>query len=118
MQTGYKIIVASSDPELADDRRRVLESAGYSVLSVNDVHGVRKACREHPIALVIFGFSVDPASKRHMWAAVKQACDRSMPPILELDNGAPPVLTDSHRYHLEVPEDLIGAVEAILGTKQ
>jgi DNA-binding response OmpR family regulator len=87
------ILVASFDPNLADVRKRVLEGAGYRVISASDVLAVRAACQSENIALVVIGYSLPPSEKRRVWYEVRQHCGKSVT-ILELLNSSNPILSE------------------------
>jgi DNA-binding response OmpR family regulator len=83
------VLVASRHPHLADVRKRVLEQAGYQVVSIREPEPVEEACRKHKISLVLIGYSLTPAEKRRIAAEAISFCKC---PILELWDREPPQL--------------------------
>ena len=107
-------MVASLHPHLADVRKSTLEAAAYRVISTSSILEVEKGCKENRIDLIVIGYSLPPAEKRRVWAAVREHCKT---PILELyENGEPELVEEgriyNHRSH--APEDFLDAVSAIL----
>ncbi len=109
------ILVASFDPNLADVRKRALESAGYLVVSADNLLAVRSGCELGTIALVVIGYSLPSSEKRRVWNEVRQVCGKTTP-ILELYNQGAPVLADEavHAHSSQAPDDFIEQVRAIL----
>jgi DNA-binding response OmpR family regulator len=63
--TGKKtVLVASRHPHLQDVRKRVLEQAGYRVLTIRNPEQVEEACKNHKIDLDLVGYSVTSAEKQ------------------------------------------------------
>ena len=57
------ILVASRDPSLADVRKRVLERAGFLVITASDSETVSKTCTERKILLLMLGYSLAVLAK-------------------------------------------------------
>jgi DNA-binding response OmpR family regulator len=110
-----KILVVSRDPHLADVRRKVLETAGYEVLSATDSQSVRKICADHNLRLVMVGHSVSPAEKRRVWAEVRE--HRNLP-LLELHRSGPELMEAAFFHQSVTPDDFLMAVMRILQTKR
>lgn len=107
-----KILVVSRDPELADLRRRVLESAGFEVLPASDPETVRRACIDHKPHLVMVGYSVPPADKRRVWVEAREHCKT---PILELHKRGNPTLMPPAYFHQSLsPDDFLVTVQEIV----
>lgn len=68
-----KILVVSRDPKLADVRKSVLESAGFSVIPATDGSAVEKAC-SRGIELIMLGYSLAPSDKRRVANPLRQYC--------------------------------------------
>lgn len=81
------VLVVSRHPHLHDVRRRVLEQAGYEVVSIREPEPLEGACRNHKISLVVIGYSVTLAEKRRVIAEALTLCKC---PILELWDREPP----------------------------
>lgn len=106
------ILVVSHDPQLADIRKSVLESAGFHVIQVNDDASVRKFCLQQRPKLVMIGYSVPPAQKRRVWDEARRICKV---PILELHRGTTPELMPPAYFHeSETPDDFIHSVMKII----
>ena len=86
------VLVASWDPLLEAERKRVLESAGYEVLLARGSNGVRKLCRKRRVSLVLIGYSLPPSEKRRVWADARAVCKT---PILQLYRGSKPEVLES-----------------------
>ena len=108
------VLVASRHPHLADVRKRVLEQAGYNVVSIGEPESVEDACRGEKISLVLIGYSLTPAEKRRIAAEAISCCKC---PILELWDREPPQLRTEQpifdHYSLN-PEDFLDTVNAVL----
>lgn len=91
-----KILVVSHDPRLADVRRRVLENAGFEVLTASDSTDFRAECAVHKPRLVMIGYSLLPSEKRRVWAAAKEHCEV---PVLELHKERGPELMSPDFSH-------------------
>ena len=113
MFQSITILVASRDPQLADIRKTVLESAGYSVIAASDTATVEKTCAERQVGLVMLGYSLPPADKRRIWKAAREKCKV---PILELHRkGAPEVFDQNVFYHeAKAPDDFLEAVKRLV----
>ena len=111
------ILVASRDPHLADVRKRVLESAGFSVLAVSDSATVKKVCTEGTVHLVMLGYSLAPADKRRIWKAAREHCKV---PILELHQKGAPELVDQNVFYHEAKagDDFLEAVKFLTSRVQ
>jgi DNA-binding response OmpR family regulator len=110
-----KILVVSHDPRLADVRRTVLENAGFEVIAAADSRAVRRTCAEHMLRLVMVGYSLLPAEKRRVWAAVRECCDA---PVLELYKESGPELMAPAFFHESfVPDDFVRVVMRICQPK-
>src|ERR1700731_437139 len=83
------VLVVSRHPHLADVRKRVLEQAGYKVVSISEPEAIEEACRNHKIGLVLIGYSLTPAEKRRIADEAIAFCKC---PILELWDREPPQL--------------------------
>jgi DNA-binding response OmpR family regulator len=109
------VLVVSRHPHLEDVRKRILEEAGYQVISIRDPEQVEEACRNDKIALALIGYSLTPAEKRRITAEAITFCKC---PILELWDHEPPRVRIDHRifdHYSLTPEDLLNAVNSILG---
>jgi CheY-like chemotaxis protein len=109
------ILVASRNPDLADIRKQVLESAGFHVVPASDLRVVEKTCKNSRVDLVIIGYSLPAAEKRRVWMECRRYCGPV--PILELHNSDPASLADephtfSHQSH--TPDDFLEAVHTII----
>jgi DNA-binding response OmpR family regulator len=109
-----KILVVSHDRRLADVRRKVLEEAGFEVLSAaSDPTAIQATCADHKPRLVMIGHSLLPSEKRRVWAAVKEHCEA---PVLELHQKKGPELMSTDFSHESLaPDDFLRAVMKILG---
>jgi len=106
------ILVVSHNPQLADIRKSVLESAGFRVIPVNDDVSVRNFCRKQKPKLVMIGYSVPPAQKRRVWNEARRVCKV---PILELHQGKTPELMPPAYFHeSETPDDSISSILKIM----
>jgi DNA-binding response OmpR family regulator len=108
------VLVASRHPHLEDVGKRVLEEAGYHVMSIRDPEPLKETCNKHKIDLVLIGYSVTAAEKRRIAAEAIRHCKC---PILELWDREPPQLRSEHGVfdHFSLtPEDFLGTVNAIL----
>jgi CheY-like chemotaxis protein len=109
------VLVASRHPHLEDVRKRVLEQAGYRVISVRNPEQVAEACKNEKIDLAVIGYSVATAEKRLIAAEALMFCKC---PILELWDRQPPQLRGggpiSDHFSL-TPEDFLDTVNSILG---
>jgi DNA-binding response OmpR family regulator len=107
-----KILVVSSDPVLADVRRKVLENVGFEVLTASDSTAIRVACEIHKPRLVMLGYSLIPSEKRRVWAAVKEHCEV---PVLELhQKGGPELMPQAFSHESMTPDDFLITVMKIL----
>jgi len=108
------VLVASRHPHLEDVRKRVLEHAGYEVVTIRNPEQVEETCKNHKIHLAVIGYSVTTAEKDRIASDIIASCRC---PILELWDRHPP-----QRRHYPVfdhfsltPEDFLGKVDSILG---
>jgi DNA-binding response OmpR family regulator len=107
-----KILVVSRDPGLADVRRKVLERAGFEVLTATDPKVIQATCATHKPRLVMIGYSLQPSEKRRVWAAVKEHCEV---PVLELHRESGPELISPDFSHESLaPDDFLATVMKIL----
>jgi CheY-like chemotaxis protein len=108
-----RIVVVSRDPKLADVRKSILERAGFAVIAATDDVGIEEACKSGSVRLIMLGYSLAPADKRRVWAAVKAHCNI---PILELHHRADPELVERNvfAHASEQPDDFIDSVRKIL----
>jgi DNA-binding NarL/FixJ family response regulator len=109
------VLVASRHPHLEDVRKRILEEAGYQVISIRSPEEIEEACRNHKLDLVLIGYSLTQAEKRRIAAeAISCKC-----PVLELWDREPPRRReDQHPIadHFSLrPDDFLDAVNDILG---
>lgn len=81
------VLVASRHPHLEDVRKRVLEQAGYRVISIRDPEHVEEVCKSNKIDLTLIGYSVTSAEKHRIAAEAIRFCKC---PILELWDREPP----------------------------
>ena len=109
-----QVLVVSRHPHLEDVRKRILEEAGYEVISIRNPEQVEQACKNHKPDLALVGYSLTPAEKRRIAVEALAFCKC---PILELWDREPPrVRIDpriSDHYSL-TPEDFLDAVNRIL----
>jgi hypothetical protein len=109
------VLVVSRHPHLSDVRKKVLEQAGYEVVSISEPEPLEQACQNHKISLVLVGYSLTPAEKRRIAAEAIKFCKC---PILELWNSEPPRVRIDHRifdHYSLTPEDFIETVQSLLG---
>jgi len=107
-----KILVVSKDPSLADIRRSVLEAAGYRVIPATSRSEIRDICKRRKPRLVLIGYSLPPADKRHVWDEARKACKV---PILELHRKSGPELMPPAFFHeSHTPDDFISRVKELL----
>ena len=110
------MLVASRHPHLQDVRKRVLEQAGYQVITIRTSEEVEEACKHYKIDLAVIGYSVTTAEKGLIAAAVLKFCKC---PIVELWDREPPRLRrveGSVFDHFSLtPEDFLQTVQSILG---
>jgi DNA-binding response OmpR family regulator len=107
-----KILVVSHNPQLAVKRRRILESAGFEVLAVNDSRAVGTTCVEHKVRLAVVGYSLLPADKRRIWAEIRQHCDI---PVLELHKKSKPeLMAPAFFFECPISDDLLEDVMPVL----
>lgn len=108
------VLVVSRHPHLSDVRKKVLEQAGYEVVSISEPEPLEKSCQDHKISLVLIGYSLTPAEKRRVAAEAMTFCKC---PILDLWDSEPPRVRIDNRifdhYSLN-PEDFLDTVNAIL----
>ncbi len=109
------ILVVSHDPQLADLRKKLLENAGYEVVTAMNVQAVREACERRAVELAVIGHSLPPAEKRRVWLEVRQLCGGHVP-ILELRNNEFATVADSTVivHHPETHSILAERVRRIL----
>jgi DNA-binding response OmpR family regulator len=110
----HTIVVASRDPGLEDTRKRVLEQAGYDVIAVREASQVGQTCRERSVSLLVIGYSVPPAQKRHIWQEARHKCHV---PILELHRSGEAELLPEHAlffHEAKAADDFLSAVRKIL----
>ena len=108
------MLVASRHPHLEDVRKRVLEEAGYRVISIRNPEQVEETCNGHKVDLVLIGYSVTAAEKRRIAAEAMRLCKC---PILELWDREPPQLRNENGVfdHFSLtPQDFLGTVHGIL----
>jgi DNA-binding response OmpR family regulator len=109
------VLVVSRHPHLSDVRKKVLEQAGYDVVSIREPEPVEEACRKHKISLVLVGYSLTPAEKRRI---VAEAIKFFKCPILELWDHEPPRVRVDHRifdHYSRTPEDFLETVQSLIG---
>ena len=107
-----RILVVSHDPGLADVRRKVLENAGFEVLTATDPNVIQATCASHKPRLVMIGYSLQPSEKRRVWAAVKEHCEV---PVLELHReGGPELISPDFSHESLAPDDFLATVMKIL----
>jgi CheY-like chemotaxis protein len=94
MGEATNLLVISSDPAFGDVRKDVLEAAGFSVISANNLRQVEDACKQGGFWLVIIGHAIPPKRKKRIWAEIVNRCpgieildlyDRFVPNLLEAD---------------------------------
>jgi DNA-binding response OmpR family regulator len=108
------VLVASRHPHLEDVRRRVLEQAGYQVVTTRNPEQVEQACKLHKIDLVVIGYSVTQAEKNRIAAEATTFCKC---PILELWDRHPPQRREEYPVfdHFSLaPEDFLDTVNSLL----
>ena len=86
--------MVSRNPKLAEIRKTVLESAGFTVIPGNNDSAVEPAC-SNGIELIIIGHSVAPSDKRRVWARSRQCCDV---PVMELHLGGKAELIERNLF--------------------
>jgi hypothetical protein len=109
------VLVASRHPHLEDVRKRVLEQAGYEVITIRSPEEVEATCKNHKIDLAVIGYSVTPAEKSRIAAEAIAFCEC---PILELWDRHPPQRRYEHPVfdHFSLrPGDFLDTVNSILG---
>jgi DNA-binding response OmpR family regulator len=112
--TRKQVLVVSRHPHLSDVRKKVLEQAGYGVVSICEPESLEEACKNHKISMVLVGFSLTPAEKRRVVAEAMAFCSC---PILELWDREPPRVRIDHRifdHYSLTPEDFLDTVNTIL----
>jgi DNA-binding response OmpR family regulator len=112
MPQRHKILVVSHNPQLADKRRMILESAGFEVLAASDSQTVRMTCVEHNVRLVVVGHSVLPADKRRIWAEVREHC--RVPVYALHKNGGPELMPPTFFHQAHSPDDFLDDVMPVL----
>src|ERR1700733_6850715 len=108
------VLVVSRHPHLSDVRKKVLEDAGYNVVSINAPEPIEGACRNKEISLVLIGYSLTPAEKRRVIADAIACCKC---PIIELWDSEPPRVRMDNRifdHYSLTPEDFLNRVKTIL----
>jgi CheY-like chemotaxis protein len=109
------ILVASRNPDLADIRKQVLESAGFHVVPASDLRVIERTCQHLRVDLVIIGYSLPVAEKRRVWVECRRYCGSI--PILELHLSDPPSLAEEagvFSHHSRTPDDFLEAVKTIM----
>lgn len=115
MASESTILVASFDPQLADVRKHVLESAGYQVIPAKNLLEIRAACETgHHIGLVIIGHSLPAREKRRVREEVRQVCGAGTP-VLELHEGEGPVLADAIAINGHLSQSADDFIENVRG---
>ena len=108
------VLVVSRHPHLEDVRKRILEEAGYLVISIRTPEEIQQACRNNMPDLALIGYSLTQAEKRRVANAAITFCKC---PILELWDREPPQRReDQHpildHYSLR-PDDFLDRVNAL-----
>jgi hypothetical protein len=91
-----RLFIISRDPELAEERRALLERTGYGVVSAGNFKEVRELCMRGDFSLAIIGYSIPSREKRRIWAELVTSCPHA--PVLELFRGSAPDLPDAQFY--------------------
>jgi CheY-like chemotaxis protein len=111
------ILVASRNPDLADIRKQVLESAGFHVIPASDLRVIERTCQHAQVDLIIIGYSLPAAEKRRVWVECRRYCGSI--PILELHQAELPALAEEVRtfsHHSRTPDDFLEIVQTIIAT--
>ena len=107
-----KILVVSRDPHQADVRRRVLEGAGFKVITATSESAISDLCEKQKPRLVLIGYSLAPSAKRRVWDEARKKCKV---PILELHKeGGPELMPPAYFHQSEKPDDFLRTVQKIL----
>jgi DNA-binding response OmpR family regulator len=107
------VLVVSADTQFAQIRQKILEDAGYKVISARGVDDVSQACRKQHIDLVMIAHSLPPSERRRVWVEVRKHCKT---PVLQLQEKgeAEQIETNAFSQHSRTPKDLLQAVNEIV----
>jgi DNA-binding response OmpR family regulator len=110
------VLVVSRHPHLEDVRKRILEEAGYQVISIRTPGEVEQACRNNKLDLALIGYSLTRAEKSRIACEAITFCKC---PILELWDREPPQRQEDQvpifdHFSLR-PDDFLDRVKALLG---
>jgi DNA-binding response OmpR family regulator len=94
--SSARLLVISKNPELAEERRTLLQRTGYEVVGANNFRQVQEICERGDFHIAIIGYSIPPKEKRRIWAELITRCPHA--PILELFDGTAPHLADAQYY--------------------
>ena len=108
-----KILVVSRDRKLADVRKKLLENAGFTVISASAEKAAEEARRCEGVRLIMLGYSLPPSEKRQVWVAAKAHCNV---PILELYQSGKPELLEQNvlAHQAKQPDDFLESVRSVL----
>lgn len=106
------IIWVTSDQERADDRRRLLQSAGLHVVIITGAEEIASACKEHNPQILMVGASVTPAEKRRIWAAARKSCNTTLVEVGS--DGNPEVAQMSFFVDPEPPSEFVRRLKQIM----
>lgn len=104
------MLLVSRDPELGNERKKVLEAAGFMVISVTDFHQLQEACEKKKFVLAIIGYAVPAKEKRRIWSQLITSCPEAQ--ILELIDGNIPDLPEAH-HHLSASPGVVAIAEKV-----
>lgn len=98
-----QVLIASPLPEVAEHRRRVLESEGFSVVTATSERQVAAICRKTVLDVVVIGYLFSPDQKLAIARAVRQTCKV---PIIEMTQGVPCVPNAEYLLNKTQSEEL------------
>ncbi|HEX5434729.1 MAG TPA: hypothetical protein VFY05_10865 [Candidatus Angelobacter sp.] len=106
------ILWVTDDHERTNEGRRLLQSAGLHVVVITRAEEIPSACKEHRPKILLIGASVNPAEKRHIWAAARKSCNTT---LVELGrDGVPEVAQMSYFVDPEPPNEVVRRLKQIM----